>query len=164
VHVAHHQHVDEPGVLAQGVVVQDVHRLHLAELGHDLLDDPVDADVLADDGVDLREEGMAGVGLVVDAAALLALVQIAGGGQAVQLLLDGVGRGPELLGQLPQIAGNLGIQEQLEQQLDARARGEQLRQHAVNLAPPYDVVNFFCTNTFRTPWARHLTSGPRTLY
>lgn len=72
---------------------------------------------------------MAGVGPEEERAALLLLFEIAGLGQAIELFLDGVGGDGEFRGQLPQIAGDVGVEEELQEKLDASLGGEKLRKH-----------------------------------
>lgn len=55
--------------------------------------------------------------------------EVPGLGQAIEFFLHRVGRNPEFRGQLAQVAGHVRVEEQLEQQLDARLGGEELREH-----------------------------------
>ncbi len=127
--LADDEQVDEARILAQGVIIQDEHRVHVTQVRTDFLDDPVDAQALFDDGMQLRKNGVAGVGPEEEGAALFLLFEVAGLSQAIELFLDGVGGDGEFRGQLPQIAGDVGVEEELQEKLDACLGGEKLREH-----------------------------------
>jgi len=123
------EQVDEARVLPQRIVIKNIDGMHVAQIGPHFLDDPVDAEALFDDGVQFRENGVVRVGAEEEGAALFLFFEVAGFGQAIEFFLDRVGRDREFRGQLPQVAGHVGVEEEFEQQLDARLGGEELREH-----------------------------------
>lgn len=126
--IAHKEQVDDAAVAAFGVVVDEVGLFEISQAVDDAVDDPVQADHLADHGFELREEGVLRIGGIEDLPAVLLGCQQVGAGELVQFLTDGVGGEAELFCEFPQIGAAVGIQKEPHQQLDPRFGGYQARQ------------------------------------
>ena len=123
--VAHDEQVDEAGVLAAGVVIEDIDCFDVSQLFFNVFYDLIYAQGFFDDGMDLGKEGMLGVSPKEYGAAVLLLGQVPGPAQAVQLGLDGAWGHLELGSQLPEVAGDVGIQKELKEQLNAGFGGKE---------------------------------------
>ena len=76
---------------------------------------------------------MARVGSEENGAALFLFFQIPGFGQTIEFFFDGVGGDGEFRGQLPEIAGDVGVEKELEEELDSCLGCEELGKHGVSV-------------------------------
>jgi hypothetical protein len=76
---------------------------------------------------------MSGVGSEENRASFFLFFKIPGFGQAIEFFLDRVGGDGEFRGQLPEIAGDVGVEKELEEELDSCLGCEELRKHGCSV-------------------------------
>lgn len=101
---------------------------------HDVFNDLIEADVFANDTVNLREQRVAGVGLENFFVALAAGSKQTGIFQSVQFQSDGIGRFTEFAFQAAQIGSGVAVQEELQQEFDPRFGRNKCIDHAKKLS------------------------------
>ncbi|MGA8753453.1 hypothetical protein [Candidatus Deferrimicrobium sp.] len=118
VDIAHENHVDNPGIDSSGVVADEVGGFEVPEAVNHGSYQFIDTRDLSNHGKQLREEGMVGVGAVIDVSAASLGNKVLVSAQVVKLRPDPVGGYSELLGKTAEVGADVGVEEQFYKDLD----------------------------------------------
>lgn len=119
VDIPNEEEIDDAGVLALGVVIDEEGFLHITESADNAVDDAVDPHDLADHGLELREQRVFRIGRVIDLPPVLLGFQEVSFGQLVQLFTYRVRGDMEFGGELAKIGTRLRVEEEAHQELDS---------------------------------------------
>ena len=116
--------IDRICIFSPCEITRDISFLNGSQVSEHLIYDLVEANILAEDVVDIGEKGMVDICLKDFPVLFFARNQQSCLLEAVQLKPDGIGRFVEFRFQDPQIGFGVAVQEEPEQQLNTRFTGD----------------------------------------